>query len=199
MIDLTPIDIRKKKNDFRKAVRGYDTTAVDDFLDLVADRVDELVRESIQMRERIATLSQAMAGYQERERAMNDALVSAQQLREEVRAQAAREAELVVREAELKAERMLGDLTRQTAEAREALQRIHGQRVRYLRGYRAFVERQLGDIEQEEARLTELVRADGELGSPAGRARAEAADDPGGMPWETEPVVSNEAGERDGG
>ena len=27
MIDLTPLDVRKKKGDFRKGLRGYDTTA----------------------------------------------------------------------------------------------------------------------------------------------------------------------------
>jgi DivIVA domain-containing protein len=38
MIDLTPLEVRQKKGDFRRAVRGYDPELVNDFLDLVADR-----------------------------------------------------------------------------------------------------------------------------------------------------------------
>ena len=45
MIDLTPLDVRKKKGDFRRGLRGYEPQQVDDFLDVVADRLDALVRE----------------------------------------------------------------------------------------------------------------------------------------------------------
>ena len=47
MIDLTPIDIRKKKGDFSRSLRGYDVADVDMFLDLVADRLEEVVNESL--------------------------------------------------------------------------------------------------------------------------------------------------------
>lgn len=161
MIDLTPLDVRKKKGDFRRELRGYASGAVDDFLDLVADRLEELVRESTALRERVAVMEQAVAGYRERERAMNEALVSAQQLREETRTQAAREAELVLREAQMEAERLAADAKRQATSALDGLRRIHGQRARYLRAYRAFVERQLAEIEQEEERLRDLARPEG--------------------------------------
>ncbi len=46
MIDLTPLDVQKKKGDFRRSVRGYDPSAVDEFLDLVVERMTELVREN---------------------------------------------------------------------------------------------------------------------------------------------------------
>jgi DivIVA domain-containing protein len=161
MIDLTPLDVRKKKGDFRRGLRGYEPAVVDDFLDLVAERMEELVRENAQLRERLGGMNEAIVGYQERERAMNEALVSAQQLREEVRAQAAREAELVLREAQVEAERVAGEAKRQAAAALESLRRIHAQRGRYLRAYRTFVERQLAEIEQEE-RLRELQRGDSE-------------------------------------
>ena len=40
MIDLTPLEVRKKKGDFRRGLRGYDPPQVDDFLDIVADRLE---------------------------------------------------------------------------------------------------------------------------------------------------------------
>ncbi len=32
MIDLTPLDVRKKRGDFRRGLRGYDPEEVDHFL-----------------------------------------------------------------------------------------------------------------------------------------------------------------------
>jgi cell division initiation protein len=100
MIDLTPLEVRKKKGDFRRAMRGYDPALVDDFLDLVADRLDELVRQNLSLSERVATQEQQVTEYRDRERALTEALVTAQEMREEIRRQAAQEAELARRGAE---------------------------------------------------------------------------------------------------
>jgi DivIVA domain-containing protein len=160
MIDLTPLDVRKKRGDFRKVVRGYDAAAVDDFLETVAGRMEELVREQNAMAARVDSMTDAIAAYRDRERAMNEALVSAQQLREDVREQAAREADLVLREARAEAERIVGEARRQATGAAEALRRIQGQRVRFLRIFRTLVERQLQEIEMEEDRSASLGRGD---------------------------------------
>ena len=163
MIDLTPLDVRKKKGDFRRVMRGYDADAVDNFLDEVVARMEELVRENQANTGRVAQMTEAIADYRERERAMNDALVSAQQLREGMREQAQREADLVLREARSEGERIIADAKRQVTFALEALRRVQGQRVRFLRLFRALVERQLGEIEQEEERTAALARLDAEV------------------------------------
>lgn len=160
MIDLTPLDVKKKKGDFRRAVRGYDPAAVDDFLDTVSARMEELVRENVMAAARLESMTESIGNYRERERAMNEALVSAQQLREEMREQAAREADLVLREARAEAERIVGEARRQATAAAEALKRIQGQRVRFLRLFRTLVERQLQEIENEEDRTASLGRGD---------------------------------------
>jgi hypothetical protein len=74
-------------------MRGYDPALVDDFLDLVADRLDELVRENLALSERVGRQDQQVAEYRERERALTEALVTAQEMREEMRRQTSREAE----------------------------------------------------------------------------------------------------------
>lgn len=93
MIDLTPVDVRKKKGDFRRIMRGYDPALVDDFLDLVADRMEELVRENVAMAELSTRQDQQIAEYRERERALTEALVTAQEMREEIRKQTLQETE----------------------------------------------------------------------------------------------------------
>ena len=163
MIDLTPLDVRKKKGDFRRVMRGYDPDAVDNFLDEVVARMEELVRENQALAGKTAQMTEAIADYRERERAMNDALVSAQQLREGMREQAQREADLVLREARAEGERIIADAKRQVTFALEALRRVQAQRVRFLRLFRALVERQLSELEQEEERTTSLSRLDAEV------------------------------------
>jgi DivIVA domain-containing protein len=170
MIDITPLDVRKKKDDLRRVLRGYDPEAVDDFLEQVSERMDELVRENASLRDRLSQLTGSLASYQEREKAVNEALVSAQQLREEVRLQASREGELVVRESKIEADRILAEAKRQANAALESTRRIHGQRSRFLRAFRAFVERQMAEIEQEEERMRDLSRAEPEPGAADRRA-----------------------------
>ena len=179
MIDLTPLDVRKKKGDFRRVMRGYDAEAVDNFLEVVANRMEELVRENGALAGKVEAMSGSMSEYRERERAMNEALVSAQQLREEVRDQARREADLVLREARAQGERIVSDAKRQVSLALEALRRIQGQRVRFLRIFRAMVERQLGEIEQEEGLTATLTRLEAEGTGGGERGGTEAADGEG--------------------
>ena len=106
MIDLTPLDVRKKKGDFRRGLRGYEPQQVDDFLDVVADRLDALVREHQAFGDQVRRLEQQVAEYREREKALTEALVTAQEMREEMRAQVAREADLSRRTAEQDADRI---------------------------------------------------------------------------------------------
>ena len=96
MIDLTPLDVRNKRGDFRKNLRGYDAQEVDTFLELVAERLDELVMENLRLRERTEALQSQVESQTGREKAVQEALVTAQSLRAEMREQAEREAEVVL-------------------------------------------------------------------------------------------------------
>ncbi len=183
MIDLTPLDVRKKKGDFRRVMRGYDAESVDNFLEVVASRMEELVRQNSALTGKVDAMSGSMAEYRDRERAMNEALVSAQQLREDMRDQARREAELLLREARSQGERIVSDAKRQVSLALEALRRIQGQRVRFLRIFRAMVERQLGEIEQEEGLTATLTRLEAE--GQGGGERTEAAEGEGSSDGES--------------
>ena len=81
---------------------------VDEFKLAVSDELERLLRERAQHEERLRSAQEQLRGFRDRERAMNEALVAAQQLRVDSRAQAEREAELVVREAKTEAERIHG-------------------------------------------------------------------------------------------
>jgi DivIVA domain-containing protein len=155
MIDLTPLDARKKKGDFRRAARGYDTELVDDFLDMVAERLEELVKQNVALSERSEHLQEQVASFREREKALNEALVTAQQLRTEAQAQADREADLIRREAQSQAERTLEEGQRSYREIAREIEALHTRRHQFVRAFATLLERYLSELEVEEARLSE--------------------------------------------
>ena len=70
MIDLTPLDVRNKRGDFKKLMRGYDPQEVDVFLEIAAERLEELVRENIVLRERSESLERQVGAQTGREQAI---------------------------------------------------------------------------------------------------------------------------------
>jgi DivIVA domain-containing protein len=111
--------VRKKKGDFRRIMRGYDPALVDDFLDLVADRMEQLVREHMTLTERVTRQDQQVSEYRDRERALTDALVTAQEMREEIRKQTAREAEQSKQSAEQEVSRMRASVHQELTAAQQ--------------------------------------------------------------------------------
>ena len=155
MIDLTPLDVRKKKGDFRRTVRGYDPELVDDFLDMAAERLEELVKQNVSLTERAEHLQEQVATFRDREKALNEALVTAQQLRAEAQTQADREAELVRREAQNQAERILEEGQRSLRKIARETEALSARRRQFLRSFRTVLERYLTELEMEEARAME--------------------------------------------
>lgn len=159
MIDLTPLDVRKKRGDFRKALRGYDPQEVDVFLELVAERMEALVRQNIQMRERSEQLQEQVSSSTGREHAVQEALVTAQELREDIRGQAQREAELIVQEAHRQAQRHVAEGERRVEAMRDVLAELERRRARFLKRFRQLLERELDSVEVEEVRAPLEERA----------------------------------------
>lgn len=167
MMDLTPLEVRKKKGDFRRQIRGYDPESVDDFLDLVADRLETLVRENAALTETSSALEQRVSEYRQREKALTEALVSAQQLREQMRAAAAKEAEQARTEAERDAseQRSLAAQEAEQArrEARALLDQAKAEAAHEIESARRAAAQELDRIRAELARIreqeTQTIRA----------------------------------------
>ncbi len=165
MIELTPLDVRKKRGDFAKALRGYETQEVDVFLELVAERMEVLVKENLQLRERSERLGEQVKGQEGREHAVQEALVTAQALRQEVKEQAKREAELLEREARGRIEHMVQEADKLLADRRTALEELERHRIRFLKAFRSLLERELDSVEVEANRTPlEDVTLDLDLG-----------------------------------
>ncbi len=118
---LTPLDIHNKE--FKTVLRGYDRNEVDEFLDLIIKDLEQIFKESAELKDRNQTLQEQLEHYHDLEQTLHNALVVAQETAEEVKASAKREAQLIIREAEMKAERLVDEaiakVRRMTAELDE--------------------------------------------------------------------------------
>jgi cell division initiation protein len=197
MIDLTPLEVRKKKGDFRRAMRGYDPPMVDDFLDLVADRLEELVRENMALLERIGRQEEQVRDYRDRERALTEALVSAQEMREEVRQQATREAELAKRTAEQQAEHMRASAEAEVRQLRSSAQQLASEELATLKQERQREEQVVRELRARREELLGNYRAllEQELEDLGVIARTAGATvrKPGARPPASEPAAPGAA------
>jgi cell division initiation protein len=173
MIDLTPLEVRQKKGDFRRAMRGYDAELVNDFLDLVADRMEELVKDNMNLRDSVQSLETEVTKYREKERALSDALMAAQRLRDDARSHAEKEGELMVREARLAAESAREEATRALAREEEALRQARARRSQMIESFRRLLERELGELEVIEKAL-ELKGKGGAGATPSRKGAAKS-------------------------
>lgn len=142
---LTALDARRY--DFGNALRGYDRARVDQFRDQVAEELERLSRANQELEVKARNFHEQLRAFRERDKALNDALISAQQLRGEIREQAQREAQLIIREAQGDAERSLEMLRGEIRRAEDDLQNLWRNRRSYVQQLRQLMERQLHDLD----------------------------------------------------
>ncbi|MGH7653376.1 MAG: DivIVA domain-containing protein [Gemmatimonadaceae bacterium] len=169
---LTPVDVRRY--DFGSALRGYDKTRVDQFRDQVADELERLSRVAQELEAKAKGFHEQLRAFRERDKALNDALISAQQLRAETRAQADREAELILREARAEGERALDDSRAEVRRLQLDIDALERARRTYLAHMRSMAERHLAELHSAEAASAEFARPQAE-GSDAKQAPAKGA------------------------
>ncbi|MBA4070709.1 MAG: hypothetical protein C0497_02585 [Gemmatimonas sp.] len=145
---LTPVDVRRF--DFGSALRGYDKTRVDQFRDQVAEELERLTRANSELEAKAKGFHEQLRAFRERDKALNDALITAQQLRAETREQAEREAQLILREARAEGEKLVEESRRAVRRLEEHVDALERARKSYLAQWRAFTERQASELKAAE-------------------------------------------------
>jgi DivIVA domain-containing protein len=145
---LTPVDARRF--DFGSALRGYDKTRVDQFRDQVADELERLSRVNQELEAKAKGFHEQLRAFRERDKALNDALISAQQLRAETREQADREAQLILREARAEGERSLEATRAEVRKLQTEIDSLERARRNYLAQMRSMAERHLAELQSAE-------------------------------------------------
>ncbi len=125
-MNLTPLDIQKQT--FSKNLKGYNPDEVRAYLHLIAEEIERLVRDVDRLARENAMLRDDLEDHSQRERILKDTLLSAQKVSEDVRATARKDAELIVKDAELLSERLVSQAMQRVADIEKAIQDMKVQR-----------------------------------------------------------------------
>ena len=140
---ITPLDIQQKQ--FPMKFRGFDVEEVYAFLEVIREEMEELLRENASLKENVQRAENHIKGYKDMELTLRETLMTAQQMVEDYKTNARKEAELLIKEAEIKADNLIRD-------AQERVIKIHEDIVD-LKGIRRHFKEELKRLIENHARM----------------------------------------------
>lgn len=147
---ITPLDIQQMQ--FRTSLRGYAKVEVDRFLEDLAQTVEGLTRENQTLRETLAATDEQLAQLKKSESTLSHALVTAQAFTDDLKQAAQRDAELIMKEAELKAAELVREAQAELAGTQREILDLRKQRLMAierlrstLRAFERMLEIEMGD------------------------------------------------------
>ena len=102
---LSPLEIRKQE--FKKAMRGYDPVEVDTFMEKLADDYENLLQENSTLSKKIITVEAELKHFKEVEKTLKETLYNVQETSQLSKQNSEKEANLLLKEAQLSATQMI--------------------------------------------------------------------------------------------
>jgi len=138
---ISPIDIQQQQ--FKSRPFGYEKAGVDRFLELLAEELERLIRENIDLMEELARDKASLAEMRDREENLKQTLVTTQKLTDELKSTARREVDVMMAEAEVKAERLMHNAEERRQELINELQEIKRQKIDFEVSLRGLLEKHI--------------------------------------------------------
>ena len=154
---ITPLDIQQKQ--FPVKFRGFDEEEVDSFLELIREEMEELLRENASMREESKRLEKQLKEYKNIESTLKDTLVATQQMVEDYKNTAKKDAELIIKEAELKAEEIIKNAQEKVIKIHEDITDLKGIRRHFKEEVRRLIESHIRMLDFDKEREEETPDA----------------------------------------
>lgn len=143
---IAPIDIAHKT--FHRKMMGFDPDEVMDFLRMVAEEMENLIKERNSLRESLREKELSISEYRERDELLKSTITTATRMSEKMQVDAEREAKLILNDANQKADMIV-------RESRDSLKRIYGEiadlkkmRLQFEHNLKALVQSHLTMLEQ---------------------------------------------------
>ena len=115
-MNYTPNDLQNIV--FKKSFMGYNEDAVNEVLDKVIEDYSAYVHENIELKDKIALLNEGLQHYKTIEESLQNTLMVAQQTGEDIKKNAYEKADNIIRDSELKAQKMLNDASQEVVKLR---------------------------------------------------------------------------------
>lgn len=146
---ILPMDIQRQS--FGQKFRGFDPEEVRGYLTIVAEEVAQIQGERDRLDQEIQALKASLEEHRQREVILKNTLLTAQRVSEEIKENARKQAENIVKEAELQGDRLIELAQTRAHEVERSILDLRGWRSSLRTDIRAFVNRvsQLVDLQEE--------------------------------------------------
>lgn len=138
---LTPLDIHNKE--FSRRIRGYDEDEVNEFLDQVIKDYEQIIRENKKYQEEIENLKDKIAHFSNIEETLSKTIIVAQETADEVKHNSKKEAQLIIKEAEKNADRIINEALAKSRKIAIEIEELKKQASIYRTRFISLVEAQL--------------------------------------------------------
>ena len=143
---ITPNDIQQQQ--FKIRIRGFDIREVDAFLEQMAETFESLQKRNQNLGDEVRRFELEIQGYRKRQETFKRALLNSQKVLDQMKDNARKSAELIIAEAEVKAEKILNKAHNRLAQLHEDIAELKRQRTQ--------IEVQISSIIEAHSRLLEI-------------------------------------------
>ena len=170
---LTPMEISGKR--FKKRFRGADVEEVNEYLEMVSSELEELIRQNRYLEEELGRKNSDLTDFKSREQTLKDTLILAQKLARDMKNNMAKEAQIILSEAEIEAEKIVRSAHDRALGLEEEIRELRHERLKLIEELRSILNThaKLLEVEEESARAKE-AQEDKVQRIPASRAKTEA-------------------------
>jgi len=150
---LSPAELRHQRP--RRSLLGYRISEVDDIMTSATSAFETVWRDRADLEDRVHELETSLGELRDTEHAMRDALVTAQRTADELRAQASRDAELIVREAEARAREIIHKTYAEREQVRREIEQLRGEERQFRMRLRSLLGATLQSVRDHEEEIAE--------------------------------------------
>lgn len=138
---ITPLEIQKKE--FKKSLAGYNSKAVDSFLDEILKDYEIMYKENIELKDKVNMLADQIRQYNTLEETLKNTLIVAQTTADEVTGSARHKAENIIEDAELKGQKLIDVARDDVKNIKTEYDNLKKEIFIFKTRYQSFIEAQL--------------------------------------------------------
>jgi len=152
-MSLSPAELRHQRP--KRGLLGYRVSEVDEIMISATSAFETVWRDRANLEDRVHELEMSLGELRDTEHAMRDALVTAQRTADELRAQAGRDAELIVREAEARAREIIHSTYAEREQVRREIERLRADERQFRARLRSLLGSTLQSVRDHEETIVE--------------------------------------------
>jgi len=147
---ITPLDIQQKQ--FKMKLRGFDVEEVYAVLEIVREEMEDLIRENANLKENIQRAENQVREFRDMETTLRETLLTAQQMVEDYKTNSRKEAELLIKEAETRADALIREAHEKVIKIHEDITDMKGIRRHFREELKRLIENHLKMLEFDDRR-----------------------------------------------